>query len=388
MAPYRNFQVDPLRLCIIHQCGKMTGIDRLTDELIRALALCQDVKLTVVVNQKRGDFPPNIEQWVVPSQNFAVPGFRALWMGKLYWKLQGRKFDVVYGIHYSIWSLFDLKALWGKTHRVFMICDVMWQRREVKWKLHWLVYRMVFFPMMVRCADSFATLSSAAREEIHNIFGIKRDTLFVHRQGVTHKSSVTDLSRFKLPDKPILFNAGALKPNKNIVNIIEAYALVRKAGHSCSLVFSASSGTGTPYGQSVIDAVNRLSKEYQADVYFLGGVSEEELWSLYNRAFCFLMPSVEEGYGLPILEAMSCGLPVVTSCLSSMPEVSGNAAVLVDPADPCSIADGVNRLFAEVPLHAKLRRDGLDHSRSMTWEKSAHELLRHFQSIVSGVFCK
>ena len=104
-----------------------------------------------------------------------------------------------------------------------------------------------------------------------------------------------------------------------------------------------------------------------------GYVTDEELGGWYGRASLFAFPSLDEGFGIPVLEAMSRGLPVLTSNRSALPEVAGDAALLVNPDETEEIAAGLNRLIGDVKLRAELSRRGLQRSRSYTWERAASD---------------
>ena len=108
---------------------------------------------------------------------------------------------------------------------------------------------------------------------------------------------------------------------------------------------------------------------------FTGYVPEEELPLVYNAADLFVYPSLYEGFGLPILEAMACGVPVITSNLSSMPEVAGDAGILVDPNDVNALADAMTRVLTDRVLRATLAAKGLARARSFSWERMAQETL-------------
>jgi glycosyltransferase involved in cell wall biosynthesis len=111
-------------------------------------------------------------------------------------------------------------------------------------------------------------------------------------------------------------------------------------------------------------------------VRFAGYVKQEQLPALYSGALALVYPSLYEGFGLPPLEAMACGAPVVTSAVTSLPEVVGDAAVLVDPTNPDSIAEGVLRIVESADLRARLREAGLARVRDITWDRSADETRR------------
>jgi glycosyltransferase involved in cell wall biosynthesis len=132
-------------------------------------------------------------------------------------------------------------------------------------------------------------------------------------------------------------------------------------------------------------ALRRAIHRYQLHRYvrFLGYLPEETLAVMYRLAGVFVFPSLYEGFGLPPLEAMASGTPVVTSNVSSLPEVAGNAAILVDPYDPQAIADGIRRVMTDGPLRAELRRKGLARAQQFSWETSVRRVREIYREVAA-----
>src|SRR5438445_1886232 len=169
--------------------------------------------------------------------------------------------------------------------------------------------------------------------------------------------------RYQLHDEFVLY-AGNVKPHKNLERLIQAFHLVRKRGlDHLKLVLIGDE-------ISKYAALRRAVHKHQLHKYvrFLGYLNEETLAVIYRLAGVFVFPSLYEGFGLPPLEAMASGTPVVTSNVSSLPEVAGDAAILVDPYDPAAIADGIYRVLNDERLRRDLRRKGLDRARQFSWE--------------------
>ena len=175
--------------------------------------------------------------------------------------------------------------------------------------------------------------------------------------------------RFQLNDEFVLY-AGNVKPHKNLERLIEAFHLVRDRGlDHLKLVL-----IGDDISRYV--ALRRAVHRHQLHKYvrFLGYLPEQTLAVMYRLAAVFVFPSLYEGFGLPPLEAMASGTPVVTSNVSSLPEVTGDAAVLVDPYDPKAIADGMYRVLTDESLRREMRRKGLERARHFSWEQSARRV--------------
>jgi glycosyltransferase involved in cell wall biosynthesis len=176
--------------------------------------------------------------------------------------------------------------------------------------------------------------------------------------------------RFQLHDEFVLY-AGNVRPHKNLERLIEAFHIVRNRGlDHLKLVIIGDE-------VSKYTALRRAVHRHQLHQYvrFLGYMPEQTLAVMYRLAGVFVFPSLYEGFGLPPLEAMASGTPVVTSNVSSLPEVAGDAAVLVDPHDPHAIADGMHRVLTDERLRRELRKKGLDRARQFSWKQAAERVL-------------
>jgi glycosyltransferase involved in cell wall biosynthesis len=183
--------------------------------------------------------------------------------------------------------------------------------------------------------------------------------------------------RYHLPAQYLLF-VGTLEPRKNLVTLLHAYAMLRAEGWAEDLKLVVAGRMGWLYAD-IFDTVKALSLE--GEVVFTGFVADEDLPSLYRGAQLFVYPSLYEGFGLPILEAMASGVPVITSNLASMPEVAGDAAILVDPHDAKAIAEGIVRVLAEDRLRDVLIQKGFARARRFTWESVAEQTLALYAAL-------
>lgn len=174
--------------------------------------------------------------------------------------------------------------------------------------------------------------------------------------------------------RPFVLWTGTVEPRKNLRRLVEAWARV---GHGYDLVLVGPTGWNED-----LDAVIRSSVRDDRDVRMLGFVDRGELDALYAGAALFCWPSLREGFGFPVLEAMAQGAPVVTSRGTSTEELAGDAAVLVDPADPSSIAEGMGRVLGDEALAQKLRAAGPDRARLYTWDRTG-DLLHNAYSELS-----
>lgn len=212
------------------------------------------------------------------------------------------------------------------------------------------------------------------------------DQLAVVHEGVEEEYFLPpDMSVLdSLPDmpgenQPFIFWAGTVNPRKNIDGLLKAFmALEGKIDHH--LVIAGNVGWDA---EELVDLIRRDSR-LKSRVHLLGFVSDEQLRALYRRASMFAYISRMEGFGLPILEAMACGCPVITSNVSSMPEVAGDAALLVDPDDEESISAAIERVINDDALSQSLKARGLDRARQMSWGECAEGVLQVYRAVLSG----
>jgi len=163
------------------------------------------------------------------------------------------------------------------------------------------------------------------------------------------------------------------EPRKNLVSLIAAFGRLAARVEDCELVLVGGRGWRSAELERTLRAVGNR-------VLTCGFVSEGELVSLYAGAACFAFPSLGEGFGLPVLEAMACGVPVVTSDNTSLPEVAGEAALLVDPLDVEALADALARVLEDDELAARLAHGGLQRSTEFSWERCARETLSAYRA--------
>lgn len=235
----------------------------------------------------------------------------------------------------------------------------------------------IFSGAAARRAERIVAISESTKRDLVKYFKIDPLKISVIYPGLTQNiapggKSRDALSKYNLPPNFILF-VGTLEPRKNIVRLIEAYHILNSKLkiQNSRLVIVGKNGWGY---REIFAKVKELQLEDK--IIFLDYVADEDLPSLYNSAACFIYPSLYEGFGLPVLEAMVCGCPVVTSNTSSLPEVADGAAILVNPNDANEIAGALNKLLINEPLRQELKKQGLERAKNFSWEKTAQEILK------------
>jgi glycosyltransferase involved in cell wall biosynthesis len=237
----------------------------------------------------------------------------------------------------------------------------------------------------VRKSDQILTVSNASKRDILRFFDIAPEKVDVIYNAIDERflappdAERMDLirQRYQL-DHPFLLYVGNIKPHKNLERLIDAFGRVRAHGlDDLRLVIIGDEISKYPPLRQAVHR-HRLDKY----VRFLGFQPYDTLAGFYRLARAFVFPSLYEGFGLPPLEAMACGTPVVTSNVSSLPEIAGGAAILVDPYDPASIADGITRAVSDEALRAELIARGLARARDFSWTQSVAAIHRIYMEVL------
>ncbi len=280
-------------------------------------------------------------------------------------------------------SMASTAPLWGPFRRVVTVHDLIYARfPEAHSGIREKGMR-VLVPAAARRSDRVIADSHSTREDLIGLLGVSPERIDVVPLGlgsVRHEAALAPAAtreRFGLGERRVLLSLSAKRPHKNLAALIGGLARI-PAERRPLLV---APGYPTAYEHELRERAASLG--VGADVRFLSWVSAAELEGLWEIAEAFVFPSLYEGFGLPVLEAMARGVPVACSDASSLPEVAGDAALMFEPHDELAIAAVIERLFGESELRARLIERGRERVRSFTWERTARLTLETYARVLA-----
>lgn len=292
------------------------------------------------------------------------------------------------------WAARDhIDVFWGATHRlprylpkkvarVVTIHDLVWKHagETMRPLSRWMEKRLM--PQAIRLADRIVADSVSTAKDIEGEYPAVKDTIRVVYPGTTDLPSPLDfqsLSCFGVKNPYFLF-VGTLEPRKNLQRLLEAYALLdAEVRNRACLVIAGGKGWG---GVDLAGLVAQLGLNDQ--VIITDYVDDVQLSTLYTHARFLVMPSLYEGFGLPLVEAMSFGAPVLTSERSSLPEVAGEAGTFVDPFDVHSIAEKLSSLLSDDAYRDHLASQAISNAKRFTWQNAARDMWAVFEEAAAA----
>lgn len=287
-----------------------------------------------------------------------------------------KRADIIHSLHYT-------HPLLAFTRRVVTIHDLTFllfpdmHTRGRRWIMPFFIRRAM------KHAEGVIFVSKATQSDAERMFPVGHNLRRVVPLGVSPPLFSTDQDGASnaVPPKmgvkpPYLLFIGTLEPRKNIIRIVQAFERVAKKHQNLTLVLAGKLGWHT---REIVASIE--NSDMRSRICHLGFVSEAEKWILLRNCEMLVYPSLYEGFGLPVLEGMAAGAPVITSNLSSMPEVAGDAASLVDPNSVEAITFAIEQIIGNKTLAKQLRDDGTAQAALFTWQKMAHSMYRLYGDI-------
>ncbi len=232
----------------------------------------------------------------------------------------------------------------------------------------------------VKRASHIIAVSQNTRNDLTKYLRIPQDRISVVYNGVDH--NIFKPYNIKLLDKPYVLYIGSERPRKNLGRLFEAFAKLKGEFPELKLVKIGIPGRSERFREDTMKKLGRLG--IIRDVIFVDYASELTLAHYYSSAALLAYPSFYEGFGLPPLEAMACGCPVVTSNVSSLPEVVGEAGIMANPYDTDSLAQAMRQVLTDDKLRDDMVRKGVEQAKRFSWEKTARETLEVYSKVAGG----
>lgn len=373
-----------MKICIDIRClaeGRRTGVEEYTRYLLDNL-FSVDKKNEYVLflnswKKTKLDF-----SWIQKYPNVSVKKFRFpnKILNLMFWYLGWPKIDHLVG---GANIVFSPNIIFGnvsaRTKFIITIHDLSFFRHSeyFSWKRKW--WHIFINPKKIcRDANKIIAVSNSTKHDLISLYKIQPEKIIVIPSAVADNFCVVDRNneklvkvkeKYNLPYKFILF-FGTIEPRKNIVGLIRAFNLLQKDNSAYSLVIAGEKGW---LSEEIYEEIE--NSPFREKIQIINSIPDEDKVYLYNLASLFVYPSFFEGFGFPPLEAMKCGVPVIVSNNSSLPEIVGNAGILIDPDKPDEIFLAMKEILEKPELRNSLIQKGLEKSKEFDWKKTAKKTL-------------
>jgi glycosyltransferase involved in cell wall biosynthesis len=360
---------------------RRAGLGRYAESLARALLPLLGDELAFFYNREAGIEPlPGLEDVPATTVNLGYKPWRMLvWLAQVGQIGFNRRVPGATLFHATEHLLLPLRG----TPTVLTVHDLIFRRYPAHHKRLNRWYLNASMPLFCRCAGHLIAVSEQSKCDVIEAYGISPDKITVIYEAADPRfcpqpvEIVADVrARYGLPDRYLLF-VGTIEPRKNLGRILTAFERLHAAGLTDALVIVGKRGwlyddfftrvEGSPAKQAVI---------------FPGFIPDADLPAVYAGSQALAFPSEFEGFGLPVLEAMACGTPVVCSNTSSLPEVAHDAALLIDPLDVDALTEALRRVLSDPALAANLRARGLTQAARFSWARAAEETLAVYRRVM------
>jgi glycosyltransferase involved in cell wall biosynthesis len=360
------------------------GISRFTFEVVKRLISANSGhRFTLIFDKKpdeRSDFPGDVEIVVIrPASRHPV-----LWYSWHEWQLPGILKKTGADIFFSPDGIISLRST---IPALPVIHDINFYHRPGDVPILTSLYYRHFFNRFAHKAARILTVSGFCRDDIALNLHIKREKIDVAWNGVSEYYAPAgkedaDKCRLNLTGgHPFFLFVGNFSPRKNIPGLIAAYDLFRRtSGLEYKLVLTG----GRLYLNRETDSLIG-SSPYRQDIILTGSVKHEDLGILYSSAEALVFVPWFEGFGIPAAEAMRCGTPVILSNTTSLPEIGGEAALYVNPANHGEIAEAMTRIIKDKDLRSSLAKKGLNQSGKFTWDNTAESVIRSIEKAAETI---
>ena len=371
----------PIYIDVSAAVHRRAGLGRYAESLIRALVE-QDPHRWGLFYNRAGECRPLIGLEHLPARTVSA-GYRPWRMTVLMRQMLGISFDRLLPDGQLFHATEHLLLPFRHIPTVLTVHDLIYRlfpEHHKPLNYHYLNSAM---PLYCRRADAIIAISESTRRDLIERYHIDPTKItVVYEAAASHFRPAPPnrvdrvRSRYALPDR-FLIHVGTLEPRKNLVRLLDAVALLREAGIKVNLVLVGARGW-------LYEGFSRRLQELSLEdtVSVLGYVPDDDLPALYSAAIACVLPSVYEGFGLPVLESMACGTPVLCSRAASLPELGGEAATYFNPHDADDIASALRGVWEDDSLREEMSASGLTQSARFSWTKAAEETIAVYEQLL------
>ncbi|MBI2664976.1 glycosyltransferase family 4 protein [Candidatus Woesearchaeota archaeon] len=359
--------------------SQLAGLGTYTYNIVKHILKTDRKNEYFLIHRKKGelDIYREAKEIILPSAAFPLSAIRNFITMPM--KLRRYDLDVVH--HTSSIGPFAFKKL-IKGKAVETVHDIipLAHPESFEWQVRFAFKHLL--PRIVRNADKILAVSEHTKNDIIKRLGVKAEKIEVAYDAVGPMFKAMDKAKCKESLRkygitgPFILFVSTLEAKKNVPAALEAFALLKKKGYPHKFVLVGKKGYGY---EKIVSAISKL--QLQKETIMPGYVPLEDLPKFYNAADAFILPSLYEGFGIPALEAMRCGCPVVCSNAGALPEVTGGAARLVQVNDVQGYAAAMKEIIDSKKTAASMKKKGLVNAKKYSWEKSAEKIIEVYETL-------
>ena len=377
-----------MRICIDIRCfseGRKTGVEEYTRNLLDNLFTIDQKNSYILFfnswKESKADF-----SWVEKYPNVSLKKFKFpnKILNSMLWYFNWPKIDKLVG---GVDAVFYPNIIFGNINKkiksIITIHDLSFVRHKEYFSLKRKWWHIFINPKKIcYTAKKIIAVSHSTKNDLENLYKINSEKIIVIQSAVSQNFHIINRNdealiktkeKFNLPYRFILF-FGTIEPRKNIIGVIRAFNLLQKSGNEYRLIIAGEKGW---MNKEIYQEIEE--SPFKDKIKIINSVPEEDKVYLYNLASIFVYSSFFEGFGFPPLEAMRCGVPVIVSNNSSLPEIVGDAGILIDPDKPDEIFLAMKEILENPDLKNNLIKKGLERSKEFDWKKTAQKTLKAFE---------